>query len=86
MSLLHGKPTARRHSRVTYELPTLQVTPEHLHDLRDHVISGPDDQPLSAGSCGHRENPKTRFRDVRSISSTTPLRQAAVVREVPLKR
>jgi len=44
----------------------LQLAPEHLHVLRDHVISEPDDQHLhSVRCCDHRENP-------RNVQRTSP--------------
>jgi len=53
--------SAGRYGRVADELPTLQLSPKHLHVLGDHVISEPDDQHLhSVRCCDHRENPRNR--------------------------
>ena len=45
------------------ELATLQLGPENLHVLGDHVISEPDDQhPNSVRCCDHHENPRNPQR------------------------
>ncbi len=56
--------------RVGDELATLQPSPEHLHVLRDHVISEPDDQHLhSVRCCDHRENPSNPYRRYRRTAN-----------------
>lgn len=63
---------ARSHRRIADELATLQLSPKHLHALRDHVISEPDGQhPYSVRCCNHRENPRFPLRTyVRSREMT----------------
>ncbi len=49
---------------------------QHLHVLRDHVISEPDDQHLYSGRCcDHRENPRFAKRDVALSTRLRAVRQ-----------
>jgi hypothetical protein len=54
-----------RHRGVADELTTLQLGPEHLHVLRDHVISEPDDQhPNQSGVAITARTQGTAYGDV----------------------
>jgi hypothetical protein len=64
---------ASRHRRVADELATLQLSPEHLHVLRDHVISEPDDQHLHASQVLRSPGePKVGHRDGSTSSAGGP--------------
>ena len=55
--------SASRYGCIADELTALQLAPEHLHVLRDHVISEPDHQHLhSVRCCDHRENLRNPLR------------------------